>query len=246
MDLSARSTLPERMDDADLPLAVYRRCLADLARLNRVTMTHRATVRWLARATRRWPAEQPMVILDVACGHGDLLHEIAAWAKSRGFIARLSGIDLNPRATAEARSATDPALAQPAFHTADVFAYRPDVRPDFIVTSQFTHHLPDAEVVRLLRWMEQTARAGWVIADLHRHWFPYYGFRWLARAAGWHPIVRSDGTVSIARAFTKGDWERLLRAADLRPGIDAEVRWQFPFRISVMRRKAMARPGVRL
>jgi 2-polyprenyl-3-methyl-5-hydroxy-6-metoxy-1,4-benzoquinol methylase len=240
MDLSVRSTLPEQMDDADLPLAEYRRCLADLARLNRVTLTHRATVRWLARATRHWPVAQPIAILDVACGHGDLLHEIAAWAQSRGLTARLSGIDLNPRATAEATAAADPTLAQPQFHTADVFAYHPAARPDFIVTSQFTHHLADADVVRLLRWMEQTARSGWMIADLHRHWFPYYGFRWLARAAGWHPIVRSDGTISIARAFTTRDWEQLLLAAGLRPGVDAEISWQFPFRISVMRQRPAA------
>ncbi|MDB5804580.1 MAG: hypothetical protein JWN73_1902 [Betaproteobacteria bacterium] len=243
MNLGVRSTLPERMDDADLPLAEYRRCLADLARLNRATLTHRATVRWLDHATRAWPAGQPIAILDVACGHGDLLHEIAAWAKRRGLDARLTGIDLNPRAAAEAASAADPALTLPEFQTRDVFVYHPARRPNFIVTSQFTHHLADADVVRLLRWMEQTAQAGWMIADLHRHWFPYYGFRLLARAAGWHPIVRSDGTISIARAFIMQDWKRLLQAVDLRPGIDAKVRWQFPFRISVMRRKPAALPG---
>ena len=88
-----------------------------------------------------------------------------------------------------------------AYHTADVFDFHPEPTPDFVVSSQFTHHLADADVVRLLAWADRTARRGWFIADLHRHAFAYYGFPLLARIAGWHPIVRRDGQTSIARSF---------------------------------------------
>jgi 2-polyprenyl-3-methyl-5-hydroxy-6-metoxy-1,4-benzoquinol methylase len=232
MSLAARSTLPELMDSDTLDEATYRRCLSDLATINRVTFTHRATLRWLARAMKHIPAAQEIAILDVAYGQGDLLRAIANWAKRRGRAVRLSGVDLNPRSAIAARAQTPPD-APISYHAGDVFAYTPDFPVDFIVTSQFTHHLPDQDIVTLLKWLEATAGRGWFITDLHRHALAYYGFPWLARAFRWHRIVRYDGTVSIARAFTAADWRRLLAEA----GITAQVTWKLPFRHAISRLK---------
>jgi len=214
------------MDAPDLDEGVYQRCLADLASVNRVTFTHRTTLRWLKRATRGLAS---FSVLDVAYGQGDLLRAIAGWAKTR---ARLSGIDLNPRSAAAARAAT-PAGLEIAYLTGDVFDYTPAEKPDFIVTSQFTHHLGSADIIRLLRWLDATAARGWHIADLHRHPLAYFGFPVLARLLGWHPIVRMDGAISIARSFTRRDWEDLLAQA----GMKAEVHWRLPFRYCVSRLK---------
>ena len=104
-------------------------------------------------------------------------------------------------------------------------------RPDVIISSLFTHHLSDAQVVAFLRWMERHARLGWFINDLHRHRLPHLGFRLLARAMGWHRFVGHDGTVSIARAFRPREWESLLRQA----GVLGTVRRRFPFRLCVSR-----------
>ncbi len=232
MDLSQRSTQPEVMDTDAIGPAEYARCLSDLEAVNRLTRTHGSTLRWLARVTSALAPDTEIRILDVACGHGDLLRTIRRWAARRGLRVRLEGIDLNPASAVVAQTAT-PAEMDIAYRTGDVFAYAPDPQPDLIVSSQFTHHLTDAEVVRFLRWLETNARRGWFIADLHRHWLPYYGFRVLARLAGWHAVVRTDGTISIARSFRRDEWQRLLAEA----GTPAEVRWQFPFRICVGRLK---------
>jgi 2-polyprenyl-3-methyl-5-hydroxy-6-metoxy-1,4-benzoquinol methylase len=232
MDLSLRpdpADLPELMDAPELDEAVYRRCLADLASVNRVTFTHRATLRWLARATA---GRVGFSLLDVAFGQGDLLRAIAGWAAKRGLAADLSGIDLNPKSAAAAGLAT-PAGLKIAYLTGDVFEYAPAVAPDFIVTSQFTHHLDRGSIIRLLRWLEANAARGWFIADLHRHWLAYFGFPLLARLMRWHRIVRLDGTVSIARSFTRADWESMLAEA----GIAAEISWKTPFRYCVSRLK---------
>ena len=110
---------------------------------------------------------------------------------------------------------------------------------DFIISSQFTHHLPDGQVVMFMRWMEAHARRGWFIGDLHRHWLPYYGFGLLAWLARWHPFVLSDGRISIARAFVPDDWRRLMQAADL-PADEVAITWTVPFRLSVARTRAHA------
>jgi len=232
MDLSFRADLPELMDAEDLDIAEYNRCLADLAKVNKLTLTHRSTLQFLQRATARLSPGAKISILDIAFGYGDLLRAIARWAAKRGFHATLSGIDLNPRSAAAARAATS--ASEPIeFLTGDVFSYIPRQKPDFIVTSQFTHHLTDADIVKLLRWMDDTALTGWHIADLHRHALPYYGFRLLCRLMGWHRIVRYDGTVSIARSFKKSDWQTYLRQA----GIAADVTWHPLFRYAVARLK---------
>jgi hypothetical protein len=143
----------------------------------------------------------------------------------------LTGIDLNPWATRAAREATDPA-AGIAFINDDAFAYRPAEKFDFIITSQFTHHLTNEQNVAFLRWLPQHAGRGWYIGDLHRHFLAYYGFPVLARLAFWHHFVREDGRISIARSFRRGEWEALLREAGI-TNQQATVTWRFPFRLCV-------------
>jgi len=232
MDLSARANLPELMDAEDLDIAVYNRCLSDLAAVNRVTLTHRATLQFLSQATEHLRTGSKISILDIGCGHGDLLRGMAAWAAKRGLDADLTGLDLNPRSAHAAATASLPDQ-KISYITGNVFGFSPEHRPDFIVTSQFTHHLPDGDIVRLLGWLDDTAQRGWHIADLHRHVIPYYGFRFLTRLFGWHRIVRLDGTVSIARSFRREDWETYLAAA----GIDARITWHPLFRFCVSKIK---------
>jgi SAM-dependent methyltransferase len=222
MTLSQRSTQPERMDTDCVDFADYSRCLRDLSRVNVVTMTHRPMLSWLARH-----ATGDFSVLDIACGHGDALRKIRSCYPT----ARLTGIDLNPRATQAAREATDP-TANIDLINDDAFAFKPVEKFDFIICSQFTHHLTDDQVVTFLRWLQDNARKGWFISDLHRHWFPYYGFPILARLMFWHRFVREDGQISIARAFIRTEWQTLLRRSGITDQ-QAFIAWYIPFRLCV-------------
>jgi hypothetical protein len=52
----------------------------------------------------------------------------------------------------------------------------------------------------------------------------------LARIMRWHPIVRSDGTTSIARSYRPPEWLPVLAEA----GIEgARIERKFPFRLCV-------------
>ncbi len=228
MDLSRRSSDSELMDTEAADAADFAACLRDLAAVNVVTLAHRPTLAWLTRVARPLPAGAALSVLDVGFGEGDLLRAIHRWGKRRGLRLRLSGVDLNPLSTAAAVAATPAAMAV-QYVTSDVFAYRPDPRPDVVVSSLFTHHLPDPAVVEFLRWMDRTAVRGWFINDLHRSAMSYHGFRLLSRAAGWHRFVQHDGPVSIARSFRHAEWQRLIEVAHVR----AEVRWRLPFRYCV-------------
>ena len=229
MDLSIRSTLPEELDAANTDPADYQRCRTEVAVINRLTMTHRPTLRWLAQATR---GMTEFSVLDVGYGDGDLLRAIAAWACRRAIKVELAGIDLNPRSAKAARDAT-PLCMRIDYLTGDVFDYTPAAPFDLVVSSQFTHHLTDEDVVKFLRWVEANSVRGWHIADLHRNSVAFYGFQLLGAAMGWHRITVNDGLISIARSFRRQDWESYLNKA----GVQADIAWRMGFRFCVSRMK---------
>jgi SAM-dependent methyltransferase len=227
MILSGRSTQPERMDTDCADFDDYARCLRDLSRVNVVTLTHRAMLSWLAKQAKDRP---DFTLLDIACGHGDALRRI----RRRFPAATLTGIDLNPWAKRAAEAATDPA-DRIVFITDDAFAYKPDRPFDFIICSQFTHHLTDEQVVEFLIWLRANAGRGWFIGDVQRSVIAYYGFPILARLMFWHRFIREDGQISVARSFVRADWESYLHKAGITPG-QAEILWYFPFRLCVASR----------
>lgn len=221
-----RSTAAEWMDDAAATRPEFEAALADLARINRMSLAYPPTLRWLEALAARHGASR-LSVLDVGAGGGDMLQAIAGWGARRGIALDLVGLDRSPWAATQAAGRGVPAR----WITADLFALDPAERFDAVVCSLFTHHLADAELVRFLRWMEARARLGWLISDLHRHWLPW-GFVWVAvRALRMDPMVVHDSTVSIARGFTRADWRRLTTEA----GVAAEIRWAFPFRWLVAR-----------
>ena len=122
------------------------------------------------------PIAQPIHILDVGCGYGDGLRRIERWAHARGIAVELTGLDINPDAVAIAAEATLPS-SRIRWVAADVFAYRARKPVHLVVSSLFTHHLSEADIVRFLQWMEQHAALGWFINDLSRAAIPYHLFR---------------------------------------------------------------------
>lgn len=232
MDFSARAHLSEWMDEP-CTYEEFRACLVDLARVNRVTFAYRPTLAWLQTVVVS--GDRPVHIVDVGCGGGDMLRRIGAWAYSHAVKVVLTGIDLNPYAERVATEQTAPG-SKIRWVTGDAFSYEPDAPIDIVISSLFTHHLPDAQIVSFIGWMETVAGRGWFINDLHREPFPYYGFSLLARVMRWHRFVQHDGPVSIRRAFRAEDWTRYLTAAGIPPGAAAVCSYR-PARLCVSRVK---------
>jgi SAM-dependent methyltransferase len=237
LDFSRRAQLCEIMDEP-CEREYMRAYLESLARVNRWFLAMRPTLAWLDGLQLPRDGE-PVRILDVGCGYGDGLRRIERWARERGVRVELTGLDLNPDATAIAAEATG-AESRIKWVTGDVFAYAagdaPGRRVDIVVSALFTHHLSDDDVVRFVRWMEDNCTMGWFINDLSRAAMPYYQFRWFARLARLHPGVQYDGPVSIARAFVAEEWRTLCAAAGLGAEEVTIAGWK-PARLCVSRRK---------
>ena len=224
MSLTVRSQAEELMDADDLDAATYADVVGDLATVNTVTMARRPTLDFLAKATA---GRKRFRLLDVGFGDGDMLRRIASWAKAKGIEAELVGVDLNPRSEQAARA-----------HGGDIRYVTGDYADlahepwDVIVSSLVAHHMSHDQLIAFLRFMEGHASAGWFVNDLHRHGFAHWGFPVLATIARWHPIVRHDGTLSIARSYRPDEWPPLLAEAGI---TQAKVRRVFPFRLCVER-----------
>ncbi|GAA0305173.1 hypothetical protein GCM10009087_13840 [Sphingomonas oligophenolica] len=224
--LATRAIAEELMDSEDLDAATYAAVVGDLAKVNVVTMAARPTLDFLARGTRGMARFK---LLDVGFGDGDMLRRIARWAARRGIAAELVGVDLNPR-SAPAAAAHTPGDLPIRYVTGD-YADLAGQGWDFVISSLVAHHMTHPQLIAFLRFMDTEAARGWLVNDLHRHGFAHWGFPILARLARWHPIVRLDGTLSIARSFRPAEWPPILAEA----GVTADVYRAFPFRLCVER-----------
>lgn len=225
--------LPELMDEP-CSREEMRSCLRDLEKVNRWFRGYRPVLRWLD-SLKLAPTREPLHILDVGCGYGDGLRRMERWADARGVSVRLTGCDLNPDTVAIAAEA-GPKTSRVEWIAADVFALDGKDRIDIVVSSLFTHHLGEKDVVRFLLWMEDHARVGWFINDLSRAAVPYWLFKAFAKIAGLHRFVQHDGPVSFRRAFAAEDWRRMCGAARL-SGRDVTIEAFKPARLCVGRKK---------
>ena len=234
VDLSRRADLVELMDQPCC-YEELRGCLHDIARVNRLTFAYRPTILWMEELVAARPSSEPLRVMDVGCGDGDMLRRIDAWAAKRGIPVKLTGIDLNPDAIRAAREAT-PAAQRIQWIVGDALCSAGMGDIDVVICSLLTHHLTDPQIVQFLQWTERATRRGWFVNDLHRKAVPYHLFRLWARFTNWHPFVKNDGPVSIRRSFVVEDWKRLCAAA----GLDAKavsIRQYRPARLCVGRIK---------
>ncbi len=236
VDFTRRSSQAELMDSPSVGFAEFHQCLQQLTIVNVCVFAYRPTLRWLAAMLRNAAPRETVSVLDVGSGGGDMLRHIRKLLRRRNRNADLTGVDLNPWAKQSAEQVT-PAAMNIRFETSNIFAFDPARQADFIISCDFTHHLTDAELVRFIQWMDSHARRGWFINDLHRHPLPYYFIKTVFNMLPLSRMMRSDGPISISRAFVADDWRRLLAEAGI-PAERTSIKWFFPFRYGVACRKA--------
>src|SRR6516162_7791053 len=208
--------------------------LTDLARFNGAMLGRWLVIRWLKDALQRLPLQQPVTLLDIGCGSGDLLRSVRHWGQKHGRAINLIGIDLNPQVIEIARASTNSG-DDIEYYAANIFDYTPPHSIDIATASLVTHHLPDTMIVRFLRWLEATAHKGWLICDLQRSVVPFYFIAVAGRLLRLHPVVTYDGRVSVARSLTRKEWQKSILAADI-PSSVVKIR-SFMFRFMIGRMK---------
>lgn len=206
--LTQRILTPEIMDEDDVPVEKLRRSLGFIRWVNRRLGGTRAVMGHLRRWSKRWPRCETIRILDVATGSADIPLAIARWAARERRDVRIVAIDRHERTLALARehlgAQPDAGDVLPRITLLRADARYPPFAPnsfDYCVTSMFLHHLPDIEVLTVLRLMDRLATRGLIWNDLIRNRRAYLWCKLLTLFGD--DIVRHDGPVSVLAGFKR-------------------------------------------
>jgi len=210
-DLAVRHRQPELMDDVDLEVGRHVSALHALRRVNRISFA--AARVWTEVRRMHAVLRRPVRVLDIACGGGDVLVDVARRARRAGLAVELHGCDMSSVAIAEARrlGASRDVLK---FFELDVMRDGLPQGYDLLTTSLFLHHLGHAVLVQDLR----RTQLGYVLA--------WIGLHALTRS----DVARWDGLVSVQGAFTLSEVAELCREAGLH---DVEIGTGWPQRFTV-------------
>lgn len=222
-----RSLRLERIDTGDYTPEEYNRFLHEIRLVNRFAGDKRALQKTLLSEIKRQDLRE-FSVLDVGAGSGELLRGIGKFARKQRRKSKLFGLELNGRSAvaileesknyAEIKSIQANALNLP-------FA---DNSFDYAVSSLFTHHLSNENIVKTLTEMKRVSRRKIFVIDLHRHRAAYAFYKIFCVAFRISPLVREDGSLSILRSFKPDELRVLAERANLE---NISVERYFPFRL---------------
>jgi len=217
--LAQRDRRSEWMDHPDLDVKLHHQALVGLRRIN--WFSGIAPHFWrILKALASNSGSQPLRVLDVASGGGDIPIRLALRAARAGVKLQFSGCDVSPTAVAAAQQAATRAGAQSLeFFQHDALRSELPSQYHVVMCSLFLHHLSGSEAEMLLRRMAAAARHAVLVDDLLRTQVGYFlawaGCRLLTRS----PVVHMDGPLSVRAAFS---WEEAQVLA-VRAGLSSAV-----------------------
>lgn len=240
------------MDDPAVSRADLALSLRYIRAVNRRLGGISALLSHLKAWSRDWPAVdsarptgRPITLLDIATGSADLPIAAVLWGRGLGFDLRVTAIDLHPTTLELAAEhireqdclhpaeGSQPPLSEAiTLHRHSALRLMDHFKPDsfdYVHAGLFLHHLPEIEVLTVLRIMDRLSRAGLVWNDLVRS---RVGFATInLMTLGLPRIIRHDATVSVRAGFTRAEaLDLATRAGITRPA----YRWNlFTHRFTV-------------
>lgn len=225
-DFTHRQLEPELMDDPAIAAEEHDAALRGLRRLN--ALSDSAGVVWgPIRRLARQQAEQPLRVLDLATGAGDVPLALHRRAKRAGLNLELAGCDLSEQALDFARKTAQQKQANVQWfqHDAPAGELPPDY--DVVICCLFLHHLQDQQAVELLRKMAAAAKQLVIVNDIERSRLGWLLVQIGARLVTRSHVVHTDASLSIRAAFTLPEVRELAREAGLET---ASISRYFPCR----------------
>ena len=221
LDLRDRHREGELMDAPGLDPTLHVQALQALARVNRVSGVAARVwkdVLHLSRERGVRPKGRSLRLLDVACGGGDVMLDVARRARSTDVPLEVHGCDVSPVALERARGEAARLGLAANFIERDVLSEGLPGGYDLVCSSLFHHHLSSSDAVELLRGMA-AAGDSVLVQDLLRSTVGYLlvwsGLRLLSRSK----VAHVDGPLSVRAAFTLSE----IRAMAVEAGLAGAV-----------------------
>ncbi len=220
-----RTDKEELMDDFSIGGELLKDTLNKLEKINRWLGGNRVSINALKFILKDHPKEIELKIVDIGCGHGDILRDVAKFGREKGYSMKLIGIDANPSAI---NYANELSLQYPevSFVSEDIFSENFKKREfDIVMSTLFLHHFKEEQLVSFLRNTLDQTKIGIVVNDLHRHRLAYYLFMLLSVFIK-NKMIVNDGLISVLRGFKRKDLIRISQKLKVQP----QITWKWAFR----------------
>lgn len=221
-----RSSQSEIMDDFNLQGGEMQKLLTDLKRVNTLLGGNSITINGIRQLLNNHSKNNPVTLLDIGCGDGEVLRQCAHWALKNGINVHLIGIDANAHILKEAKNRSEE-IKNTTFKVVDVFSEK-ETLPEFDIAlcTLFLHHFKEPQIEDLLKRLMLKAKVGVVINDLQRNILAFWLFKIFSLAFLRSKIARHDGLVSVARGFRRKELRRISEKIEGRH----QVKWKWAFR----------------
>ncbi len=221
MNWLERSSQAELLDGNDILLADLEQNLKEIDAVNRWLGGFAISCKGFASLAGN---KKQIHLAEIGCGNGDNLRAIQRFALKKNIDVQITGIDIKEGCIALAESRP---IVNAKWICSDYRTVQFEQPPDIIFSSLFCHHFSREEIVRQLHWMQNNSRIGFFINDLHRHPLAYYSIKALATMFSKSYLFKHDAPLSVARSFTRSDWEEIKRDSGCN---NLNITWQWAFR----------------
>lgn len=235
INLQHRRYQKELMDGDDIPFDVMAQTLKELNIVNTRLGGHTITIKGVKQLIR---FKEPVTVCEIGCGGGDNLLAIYKYCRKHNIPVNFIGIDMNGECIAFARQQYPQLPCQWICSDYAVVKFGNN-KPDIIFSSLFCHHFTNEQLAPMLQWLQGNCRKGFFINDLQRHWLAYYLIKYITQFFSKSYLIKNDACLSVARSFTKKDWQQLFQQA----GIEAySIKWKWAFRWLVISKQKIYKP----
>jgi len=220
-----RSEEMEIMDDFSLEGVLLRDTLDKIATINKFLGGNNVTLAGLKSILKNYSKEKQITIIDLGCGGGHILRDVAKLGRKLGYTFKLIGIDANAD-TMEYAKLLSVEFPEINYEQCDIFSEEFNtLEYDIALATLFFHHFKEPELIGFLGKLVDQAKLGVVINDLHRNRLAYYLYKLIMIPIDNEMIVY-DGLISILRGFKRKD---LIQMSE-KLNVEYQIKWKWAFR----------------
>lgn len=224
-----RSKQSEFMDDLEMSSPLLIKALDDISAINKWLGGNRVTLNALKILIKNTPKDKAMSIVDIGCGRGDILREIAKYGRENGYQFKLLGIDAN-QTTIDYATSLSSRFEEIEYIKLDVLSKEFAIKKfDIALCTLFLHHFNNTTALNIIQSLMNKIERGMIINDLHRCRLAYFLFKILSLFIQ-NKMTRADGATSILRGFKKTD----LVSFSKQIKHESVIRWKWAFRYQWM------------
>jgi len=231
LNLSKRSYEPEMMDDLKMEGEVLASTLRQIAMVNKWLGGSSLILGGIKKIIKKDKYLKLLKIADFGCGGGEILREIAIWARKNKIKTELTGFDANAYTISYAKEQSV-AFPEIKFEQLDIFEFEAiQNQYDISLCSLFLHHFNEDEILLIIKKLYASSSRALLINDLQRSLIAYYLFKLVTFVLGASKMVRHDGLLSVKKAFRKNELKLLASKASVNK---FSINWKWAFRYEML------------